>query len=124
MKRAPARNFQELVVWQKAHGLVMAIYRYTDSFPRSELYGLTSQLRRSAVSVPANIAEGRHRKSSKEFLQHISIAYGSLAELETHLLIAERLNYIEMNELDQALGNTAEIGKMLNGLRKSLNARI
>jgi four helix bundle protein len=82
-----------------------------------------SQLQRAAVSIPANIAEGRERQHTKEFLQHLSIAYGSLAELETHLQIAQRLNYLDMNHLKQTLDKTAEVGRMLNGLRKSLEKK-
>ena len=77
----------------------------------------------AAVSIPANIAEGRERRYSKEFIQYLSIAYGSLAELETHIQIAERLTYIDMNQLKKLLDKTAEIGRMLNGLRKSLEKR-
>ena len=104
--------------------LVVTCYQMTKEFPKSEIYGLASQLQRAAVSIPANIAEGRHRQHGKEFLQHLSIAYGSLAELETHIQIAERLNYINKNKTDNVLGKTAEIGRMLNGLRKSIEKKI
>ena len=114
------KNYRDLEVWQKAMDLVVKCYQMTKKFPKSEIYGLTSQLQRAAVSVPANIAEGRERQYTKEFLQHLSIAYGSLAELETHLQIAERLNYIDPNQLKQLLEKTAEVGRMLNGLRRSL----
>jgi four helix bundle protein len=100
--------------------LVVECYQITKDFPKSEIYGLSSQLRRSAVSIPANIAEGRERQYTKEFIQHLSIAYGSLAELETHIQIAERLNYLDINKVKQTLEKTAEVGRMLNGLRKSL----
>ncbi len=100
--------------------LVIECYQITKDFPKSEIYGLSSQLRRSAVSIPANIAEGRERQYTKEFIQHLSIAYGSLAELETHIQIAERLNYLDINKVKQTLEKTAEVGRMLNGLRKSL----
>ena len=86
-------------------------------------YGLTSQLQRAAVSIPANIAEGKHRQHTTEFLQHLSIASGSLAELETHLLIAERLNYISKQIIFSLLEQTTEISKMIYGLRKSLKQR-
>ncbi len=84
------------------------------------MYGLVSQLQRAAVSIPANIAEGRERQHSKEFLQYLSIAYGSLAELETHVHIARRIGYIDENQLNEILEKTSETGKMLNGLRKSV----
>ena len=113
-------SYRNLEVWQKATDLVVECYKITKCFPKIELYGLTSQIQRSAVSIPANIAEGRERQYKKEFIQHLSIAYGSLAELETHILIAERLNYLDTNKVKQVLDKTAEVGRMLNGLRKSL----
>lgn len=103
--------------------LVVECYQITKKFPKAEIYGLTSQLQRAAVSIPANIPEGRERQYTKEFLQHLSIAYGSLAELETHLQIAQRLDYLDMNHLKQMLDKTAEVGRMLNGLRKSLEKK-
>ncbi len=118
------RSYRDLEVWQKAMDLVVMCYQLTEKFPRSETYGLTGQLRRSAVSIPANIAEGRERQHSKEFLHHLSVAYSSLAELETHVQIAERLSYINGNHLRQVLDKTAEIGRMLNGLRRSIEKNI
>lgn len=100
--------------------LVVECYQITMKFPKSESYGLASQLQRAAVSIPANIAEGRERQYTKEFLQHLSIAYGSLAEMETIIQIAARLKYIDVNQLKQVLDKTAEVGRMLNGLRRSL----
>src|SRR5215470_4196259 len=98
-KRAEGRviikRYSELIAWQKAMDLVQAIYKATERFPKEEIYGLTSQIRRASVSVPSNIAEGQGRKSTNEFLHHLSIAYGSLMEVETQVLIAERLNYTE-----------------------------
>ncbi len=117
------KSYRDLEVWQKAMDLVIMCYQTTKKFPRSEIYGLVSQLQRAAVSIPANIAEGRERQHSKEFIQHLSIAYGSLAELETHVQIAERLNYIEGSQLKKLLSKTSEVGRMLNGLRKSLEKR-
>jgi four helix bundle protein len=100
--------------------LVVMCYQITKSFPQNEVYGLSSQLQRAAVSVPANIAEGRERQHKKVFVQHLSIAYGSLAELETHVLLAERLDYVEGERAKRLLDRTGEIGKMLNGLMKSI----
>jgi len=117
------KSYRDLEVWQKSMDLVVECYQITKKFPKAESYGLTSQLQRAAVSIPANIAEGRERQYTKEFLQHLSIAYGFLAELETHLQIAQRLNYLDMNHLKQMLDKTAEVGRMLNGLRKSLEKR-
>jgi four helix bundle protein len=117
------KSYRDLEVWQKAMDLVVSCYQLAKKFPKSEAYGLVSQLQRAAVSIPANIAEGRERQHSKEFLQHLSIAYGSLAEVETHIQIAERLSFIDINELKKLLNKTAEVGRMLNGLRKSLQKR-
>jgi len=117
------KSYRELAVWQKAMDLVIRCYQVTKSFPRCEVYGLASQLQRAAVSIPANIAEGRGREHSKELLHHLSIAYGSLAEVETHIQIAERLNYIDSTEVKQLLDGTSEIGRMLNGLRRSVGRR-
>ncbi|MBU2621638.1 MAG: four helix bundle protein [Proteobacteria bacterium] len=114
------KSYQDLEVWQKAMDLVVLCYKTSGSFPKNEVYGLASQLQRAAVSIPANIAEGRERQHSKEFLQYLSIAYGSLAELETHVHIARRIGYIEENQLHEMLEKTSEIGRMLNGLRKSI----
>jgi len=118
------KSYQDLEVWQKAMDLVVMCYQTTKDFPRSELYGLASQLQRAAVSIPANIAEGRERKYSKEFAQHLSIAYSSLAELETHIKIAQRLNYINSDKTKHLLEKTAEIGRMINGLRNSIVKRV
>jgi four helix bundle protein len=114
------RSYRDLEVWQKAMDLVEECYGLTREFPAAEMYGLSSQLQRSAVSVAANIAEGRERGGSREFLHHLSIACGSLAELETHILIAERLHYLNEERLRQLMDGTAEVGRMLNGLRRSL----
>jgi len=117
------KSYRDLEVWQKAMDLVVSCYQVTKSFPKCENYGLASQLQRASISIPANIAEGRARQHSKEFLHHLSIANGSLAEVETHIQIAERLHYIDSNEVEQMLGKTAEIGRMLNGLRRSIGRR-
>ncbi len=113
-------SYRDLDVWQKAMKLVVDCYKITMNFPKHEIYGLSSQLQRAAVSIPANIAEGRERQHRKEFLQHISIANGSVAELETHILIAERLSYLDTIQSKRLLDQTAEVGRMLNGLRNSL----
>ncbi len=118
------RSYKDLDVWKKAMDLVVQCYELTRTFPKNEIYGLTSQIQRAAVSIPANIAEGRERQHSKEFIQHLSIAYASLAELETHIQIAERLNYIKQCQSRSILVKTSEVAKMLNGLRKSVQKRI
>jgi four helix bundle protein len=118
------KSYQDLEVWQEAMDLVVLCYRIAKKFPKNETYGLTSQLQRAAISIPANIAEGRHRQHSKEFLQHLSIAYASLAELETHIQIAGRLDYINQDQIDDLINKTAEIGRVLNGLRRSIDRKI
>ena len=99
---------------------VTKVYRSTESFPKSELFALCNQIRRAVVSVPSNIAEGQGRDSSKEFAHHLSFAYGSLMETETQLQIAANLGYIEQAEVDRLLEDAAEIGRMLNGLSRSV----
>jgi four helix bundle protein len=102
------RSYRDLKVWQESMNLVVECYQLTKTFPKNEVYGLSSQLQRSAVSVPSNIAEGRQRQHKREFIQHLSIAYGSLAELETHIQIAKRLNYIDENRLIEMINKTGE----------------
>jgi four helix bundle protein len=114
------RNYSELIAWQKAMDLVEVIYAATRQFPKEELYGLTSQVRRAAVSIPSNIAEGQGRKSINEFLHHLSIAYGSLREVETQILIAGRLTYQSQEEINHILELSAEVGRLINGLYQSL----
>ena len=114
------KSYRDLIVWQKAMDLVEDVYKKTKGFPREELYGLTSQLRRAVVSVPSNIAEGQGRDSTKEFLHHLSIAYGSLCEVGTQILIANRLGYLEKRELERLDGLTSEVGRLINGLSNKL----
>ena len=117
------RNYRDLDVWKEAMDFVVECYRMTGTFPKSEVYGLTSQLQRAAVSVPANIAEGQGRQHDKEFLQHLAIAYGSLAEVETHIQIGCRLRYIDGEKENRMLERAARIGRMLNGLRRSVEGK-
>lgn len=117
------RSHRDLLVWQKGVDLVERCYEITRTFPKSEQYGLASQLQRAAVSIPANIAEGKARGTTNAFLNHLTIAGGSLAELDTHLVIARRLNYINEEELNKLVEKAEEIGRMLTGLRRSLNSR-
>ena len=112
-------SYKELIVWQKSIELVIQIYKATKSFPK-EVYWLSSQMQRADVSVPSNIAEGHERNSSKEFVQFLYISRGSLAELETQVLIAEKLGYINQEEKNCILNDCYEIGKMINGLLKSI----
>lgn len=115
------RSYRDLVAWQKAMDTVELVYRASERFPKSEMYGLTSQIRRDAVSVPSNIAEGQGRKSTKDFLKFLSIAYGSLLEIETQGQISERLGYLSHDDCDRLLDATAEVGRLLNGLINSLS---
>ena len=117
------RSYRDLDVWQRAIDLAVECHRVTSRFPRTETYGLSIQLQRSAVSVPANIAEGRSRQSTKEFLHHLSIAYGSLAEVETHLMIAQRLEYVTQQDSETLLDTCALIGRQINGLQRSLQKK-
>jgi four helix bundle protein len=117
-------SYRDLLVWQRAMDLAIECYELTKRFPPSETYGLISQLQRAAVSVPSSMAEGRARQHSGEFLQHISIACGSLARVETLTQIAARLRYISDQQAGEVFGKTAEIGRMLNGLRNSIPVRM
>jgi len=114
------RNYRDLTVWQRAIDLVPKVYQFLKQFPKEETYALADQIRRAVVSIPANIAEGQGRQSKKEFLQYLAIAKGSLAELDTLLIVAQRLNYLSESDfltLEKAL---AEVRRPLVGLVKSL----
>src|SRR5476649_2593013 len=108
------KHYKDLLVWQKAIALVTQVYVVMRGFPREELYGLTSQIRRAAVSVPSNIAEGQGRRTAGEFRQFLGIAKGSLAELDTQLLIAQNLRYL--TDPNPVLEQLCEVGRMLSGL--------
>ena len=112
------------MVWQRAMDFVVDCYRISEIFPKKETYGLSSQLQRAAVSLPANIAEGHRRRSTKEYLHHLSIAYGSLLEVETHLQIAVRLGYVEAEAVRGPFDQASELGRMLNGLMTSLKRKL
>ena len=112
--------YRDLQVWQKSMDLVVEVYELAKRFPSEESFGLTSQIRRAAVSVPANIAEGHGRLHRKDFLRHLSIARGSLVEVETHLQIAIRLGYLERVQCKQVWGLSQETGRLLSGLIRSL----
>ena len=118
------RGYRDLKVWQMAMDLAQLVYSATATFPTSEVFGLASQLQRAAVSVPSNIAEGHARESTKDFLRFISIAQGSLAELETQLLLARRLEYLDESKLLSLTAQTNEIGRMLRGLQRSLKQHL
>jgi four helix bundle protein len=117
-------SFRDLRVWQSGMELVTQIYRLTQSFPREEQYGLTSQMRRAAVSVPSNIAEGHARESSKEYLNHLSIVQGSLAELQTQIEIATRLDFVEAEAARQTLELSAALSRQIFALRNAIARKI
>ena len=114
------KSYQDLIVWQKAMELVISVYEVTRNFPREERYGLSNQLRRAAVSIPSNIAEGHARKSRAAYRNFLSIASGSLAEVETQIILARKLGYMDQATMEQLRGGTTEIGKMLNTLLQKL----
>jgi four helix bundle protein len=117
-------RFRELRAWQLGMELAEHVYLLTDSFPKSETYGMTSQIRRSAISIPSNLAEGHGRTSSKEFLHFIAIAYGSICELETQILLSHRLKYINIPDSETVLALLIETSKTIRGLQKAIKERI
>ena len=116
------KSYRDLEVWKKSIELVEMVYRFSANFPQDERFGITNQIRRAVVSVPANIAEGAEREGTKEFLQFLSIAGGSLAETETFLILAERLGMAEGTAISPVMEQAAHVGRMLNGLKRSLRS--
>lgn len=116
-----AKTYRELLIWQKAMDLTVIVYQFTEKFPRSELYNLVSQMRRAAISVCSNIAEGFVRKYPREFKQFLSVSLGSLAELETQLMLAFRLGFITDTEQDAVLNQTVHLGRMITKFRQLVN---
>ncbi len=114
------RNYTELVAWQRAMDLVYAIYDATESFSKEERYGLRAQLRRAGVSVPSNIAEGQGRSSTAEFRQHLSIAHGSVREIETQVRISAGLGYMRSESTTHIIDLTSEVGRLIKGLLNSV----
>ena len=121
---AMAANYRELDVWQKSMDLAKLCYEVTKQFPKDEMFGMTSQIRRAAASVPANIAEGNGRATTKDYLKHLSIARGSLLEVETHVILSNEVGLLPKTDTDRCLGLCDEIGRMLTGLRRSLEKRL
>ena len=117
------RSFRDLLVWQRALQLSVSIYRLTQGFPREELFGLTSQIRRSAVSVPSNIAEGHGRLSTGEYRQFLGIARGSNFELQTQIEIVRALGYGNPQQIDDAEGLSREVGKMIQGILEAIKLK-
>ena len=118
------KDFRVLLVWQKSMLLVKEIYVFTIDFPKHEVYGLTNQIRRSAISVPSNIAEGHGRESPKEFARFLRIARGSLSELQTQLYLSDNLDYIQTDQFNKLLEASDEIGRMLRGLQNTLDSQL
>ncbi len=119
MERQPARSFQDLIVWQKAHQFVLSVYRFTEDFPKAETYGMTSQLRRAAVSIPANIAEGFKKKGKPDKVRFLNIAQGSLEECRYYLILARDLGYGETQALMPQL---EEVSKLLESYSSAILA--
>lgn len=119
--RTIVQSYRDLIVWQKSMALVLSVYRCTQKFPKMETYSLTSQLRRAAVSIPSNIAEGQGRLSTGEFRQFLGNARGSLKEVETQIMIARDLDYLEELQAELLLNDAVEVGRILNGLLASLS---
>jgi four helix bundle protein len=117
------RNYKDLQVWQKAYQLCLEVYKATGEFPKHELYGLTAQLRRAAVSIPSNIAEGYGRKTTKEYIQFLYVAYGSLCELETQILLSADLGYIGKEQCEPLADEIGAVERMLKALINSLEKK-
>ena len=117
-------DYKDLLVWQKAVALVKRIYQISSGFPADEKFGLTAQMRRAAVSIPSNIAEGQARHTTREFIQFVSHAEGSVAELETQLIIAVQLGYCTASDVRDASDVISELRKMLNSLRRKLVQKV
>ncbi|HOC68300.1 MAG TPA: four helix bundle protein [Candidatus Hydrogenedentes bacterium] len=116
------KNYQDLIVWQKAMDVVVEVYRLTKKFPQGEFYGLTNQIRRAAISIPSNIAEGHTRNSRAEYLNFLSIAQGSRAEVETQMIISVRLGYLTSEETLPTLSLLNEINRIIGTIRQKLNS--
>ena len=114
------KDYRDLILWQKAMDLVVLVYRITAKFPDEELYGLRHQMRRASVSIPSNIAEGQGRDTTPDFLRFLSMANGSRREVETQVLVARRLSYIDEQERTEVLQLAAEVGRLRQGLANSL----
>lgn len=117
------KSFKELAAWQKAYSLCLEVYRITDRFPQREAYGLAAQMRRAAVSIPSNIAEGYRRHSRKEYLQFLTIAYGSTGELQTQLLLSKDLGFVQDGDFESLYGMVEEVAMLLFKLMDSLRIR-
>lgn len=120
----PVRSYRDLVVWQKSMDLVVAVYEVTAAMPKEELYGLTNQMRRAAVSIPSNVAEGQGRKNDRELLRFLGISQGSLCELETQLTLAERLSFLKSQKLTPVFQRATEVAKLAAAFSAKLKSEI
>ena len=118
------KNYRDLIVWQKSYQLCIDIYRITKDFPKEERFGLTSQIRRAAVSVPSNIAEGYGRKTTPDYIRALYVAYGSHCELETQMLLSGDLGYIKVADMKKLQEEIGEVERMLKALIKSLERKV
>jgi four helix bundle protein len=116
-------NYRDLVAWQQAMKLTSRIYKLSAHWPEREIFGLTAQVRRAAVSIPSNIAEGQGRNTTRDFMRYLSIAYGSLLEVETQVQIAADLGFTNADSLSKTLNLTSELGRVINGLLRSLRTK-
>ena len=118
------RGYRDLKVWQLGVEISLAVYRLSETFPKREVYGLTSQMRRAAVSIPSNIAEGHSRGHTRDLIRFLAISRGSVSELETQLILAERLEYARRREIETVMNMLDEESRMLAGLRRTLRAKL
>ncbi|MBI3580310.1 MAG: four helix bundle protein [Ignavibacteriales bacterium] len=119
MEKEPSKKFEDLIVWQKAHHFVLSVYKFTDRFPKTEIYGLTSQFRRAAISIPANIAEGFKKKGKQDKIRFYNISQGSLEECRYYLILSRDLGYGQITELNNQL---EEVSKLLHSYSKAVLA--
>jgi four helix bundle protein len=124
MDTATCKSHSDLVAWQKAMDLAVEVHRVSDTMPRHERFGLVSQLRRAAVSVPSNIAEGSARRTTRDFIAFLHVARGSIAAMETQMLLAQRVGYLSEQQVDSIMSRLAEVGRLLNGLIAALQRRL
>ena len=117
-------SFKDLIVWQKAHQLVIAIYKATKLFPKEEVFSLTNQVRRAAVSIPANICEGYKKKTIPNQLNFINIAEGSLEEVKYYIILSKELQYIDESVYEQLTNSAEEVGRLINGYEKAISKRL
>ena len=114
------KSYKDLKAWQQSHSLCLYVYKLTNGFPKQELYGMTAQTRRSAISIPSNIAEGYGRRTRPDYVRSLYIAYGSVCELETQMLLSRDLGYIQENDIKELQGKVGDVERMLKGLIKAL----